>query len=395
MAWWETDRVTRRKQLVMEWLSGDFTVTELAARHDISRDKAYKWFRRYKEQGPEGLEDRSHRPHSCPHATPDYVIQAAVRMRKSRRRPVSAEIVHTRLLTEHPDWPVPTARTLHNHFVRLGLVHKKRRSPKTQHPGPPSTPFDAPNSVWSADFKGDFKTRDGRRCYPLTIQDGFSRYLLACQGLDGTRFLDTKRVFTRVFREHGLPQRIRTDNGVPFSSALSLARLSQLSVWWVRLGVLPDLIEPASPHQNGRHERMHRTLKAETAIPPAGNRSAQQRRFNEFRHYFNHTRPHQALNMQPPASLYQPSVRPFPNNIPPLEYPAHFELRKVSTNGGIRWKSDWINVSQLLGGLYIGLEQISDLAWAVFFGPLSLGWLHIEKGTIIDHDGTQSRNPRL
>ena len=394
MAWWETDRVTERKRLIMEWLSGDFTVTELSHRHDISRDKAHKWIRRYRLFGPDGLEDRSHRPHSCPQATPDYVFDEAVRIRSSRRVPVGAGKVRARLFTEHPDWPVPSERTLHNHFKREGLVAKRRRSRRQPHPGRPTAPFDAPNSIWSVDFKGQFKTRDGIYCYPLTVQDGFSRYLLACQGLDGTRFLDTKRVFTRVFREFGLPHRIRSDNGVPFASS-ALGRLSRLSIWWIKLGILPDLIEPASPQQNGRHERMHRTLKAETAIPPAGNRAAQQRRFNEFRTYFNDVRPHEALGQRPPASAYQPSTRPFPTKLPPLDYPAHFEVRKVSYNGGIRWHSAWINVSHLLGGEWIGLDEIADGIWAVYFGPVSIGWLHIDKGAIIDLDGSSSRNPRL
>ncbi len=394
MAWWETDRVTERKRLIMEWQSGDFTVTELSHRHDISRDKAYKWIRRYRLLGPDGLQDRSHRPHSCPHATPDYVLDEAVRIRTSRRVPIGAGKVRARLLREQPDWPIPSERTLHNHFRAQGLVVKRRRSRRQPHPGRPTAPFDAPNSIWSVDFKGQFKTRDGVYCYPLTVQDGFSRYLLACQGLEGTRFLDTKRVFTRLFHEFGLPFRIRSDNGVPFASS-ALGRLSRLSIWWIKLGVLPDLIEPASPQQNGRHERMHRTLKAETTIPPAGNRAAQQRRFNEFLAYFNDVRPHEALGQQPPASQYQPSARPFPSKLLTPHYPAHFEVRKVSSNGGIRWHSAWINVSHLLGGEWIGLEEIADGVWAVFFGPVSLGWLHIDKGAIIDSDGSSSRNPKL
>jgi hypothetical protein len=253
--------------------------------------------------------------------------------------------------------------------------------------------FDAPNSVWSADFKGQFKTRDGIYCYPLTVQDGFSRYLLGCQGLLGTRFVDTKRVFSRLFHEYGLPMRIRTDNGVPFAS-MALGRLSQLSVWWIKLGILPDLIEPASPQQNGRHERMHKTLKEDTTIPPAGNRSAQQRRFNEFRIYYNQVRSHESLDDKTPASVYEASPRPMPSRLSSPEYPAHFEVRKVSTNGGIRWHSAWVNVSHLLGGEYIGLEEIAAGVWAVHFGPVSLGWLHIDKGAILDHDGSSSRNPR-
>ncbi len=394
MPWLETEPVKERKKLLVEWLSGDFTVTELSERHGVSRKTAYKWIGRYEVEGPDGLVDRSRRPHHCPQATRPEVLAEACRLRMSRRTRVGAKKVRTRLLETYPQEFVPSERTLHKHFRAQGLVKPRRRSRRQPHPGRPTAPFDAPNSIWSADFKGQFKTRDGRYCYPLTVQDGFSRYLLGCQGLDGTRFVDTKRVFTRLFREYGLPERIRTDNGTPFAS-MALGRLSRLSVWWIELGILPDLIEPASPQQNGRHERMHRTLKAETTIPPAGNRTAQQRRFNEFRFYFNEVRPHEALDQNTPASVYRPSPRPFPSKISPPTYPAHFEVRKVSSNGGIRWNASWINVSHLLGGKHVGLEEVAPGVWAVYFGPLSLGWLHIEKGAIIDHDGSCSRNPKL
>lgn len=198
---------------------------------------------------------------------------------------------------------------------------------------------------------------------------------------------------SHLFREFGLPDRIRTDNGVPYAS-MALGRLSRLSIWWIKLGILPDLIEPASPHQNGRHERMHRDLKAETAIPPAGNHSAQQRRFNAFRIGFNEVRPHEALGQKPPASIYEPSTRPFPTKLTQPKYPPHFEVRKVSTNGGIRWHSAWVNVSHLLGGGYIGLEEVADDIWTVYFGPIFLGWLHVRKGAILDSDGSSSRNPK-
>lgn len=181
---------------------------------------------------------------------------------------------------------------------------------------------------------------------------------------------------------------------MPFVS-IALGRLSRLSIWWIELGILPDLIEPASPHQNGRHERMHRDLKAETTIPPAGDRTAQQRRFNKFRRYYNEVRPHEALGQKPPGSVYPPSPRRLPRRIVPPTYPAHYELRKVSTNGGIRWDTNWMNVSHLLGGKYIGLEEISPDIWTVYFGPVRLGWLHTKRSAILDHDGTSSRNPKL
>jgi len=365
----------------------------LCLRHGISRKTGYKWLQRYEAEGPDGLTDRSHRPRAHPFSTELHVLEAAFELRRRRRR-WGADKIRARLLTLHADWRVPSARVLHKYFLREGLVKKPRRSRRRPHPGRPTAPFVAPNSIWSADFKGQFKTLDGRYCYPLTVQDGFSRYLLACQGLEGTTYAGSRRVFTRLFREFGLPNRVRTDNGTPFAS-MALGRLSRLSVWWIRLGIIPDLIEPASPQQNGRHERMHKDLKADTTIPPAGNRAAQQRRFNSFRTDFNEIRPHEAHDQRPPASVYEPSTRPMPNKVPPLEYPAHFEVRKVSSNGGVRWHSAWVNVSHLLGGELIGLEEIADGVWTVYFGPVTLGWLHIDKGAILDHNGSSSRNPIL
>jgi putative transposase len=392
MPWLETDPMTERKRFILEAEGGLFSFAELCRRHGISRKTGYKWLERYELDGPDGLADRSHRPHSCPHATDLQVLEAAFKLR--RRRPSwGAGKILGRLGTLHPEWSLPAPQTLHKYLVREGLVKKRRRSRKRPHPGRPTAPFDAPNAIWSADFKGQFKTLDGIYNYPLTVQDGCSRYLLGCQGLSGTTYAGSRAVFTRLFQEFGLPDRMRTDNGTPFAS-MALGRLSRLSIWWIKLGILPDLIEPASPHQNGRHERMHRDLKAETTIPPAGNRSAQQRRFNAFRHDFNHVRPHEALGQKTPASVYVPSTRPFSSKLETPEYPVHFEVRKVSTNGGIRWSSAWVNVSHLLGGEFIGLEEVHNDVWAVHFGPVTLGWLHVLKGVILDHDGTSSRNPR-
>lgn len=347
MPWLETDPMTERKRFILEAEGGLFSFAELCRRHGISSKTGYKWLKRYELEGPDGLADRSHRPHFCPHATDFQVVEAAFKLRKQRPRWGAGKILG-HLATLHPEWSLPAPQTLHKHFVREGFVKKRRRSRRQPHPGRPTAPFDAPNAIWSADFKGQFKTLDGIYNYPLTVQDGFSRYLLGCRGLSGTTYAGSRVVFTRLFQEYGLPDRMRTDNGTPFAS-MALCRLSRLSIWWIKLGILPDLIEPASPHQNGRHERMHRDLKAETTIPPAGNRAAQRRRFNAFREDFNHVRPHEALGQKTPASVYEPSSRPFPSKLQAPEYPAHFEVRKVSTNGGIRWSSAWVNVSHLLG----------------------------------------------
>jgi transposase InsO family protein len=213
-------------------------------------------------------------------------------------------LVHKR----HRNWDLPHRSTVCDILSRHGMVPKKRSRRRIGHPGKPTSSILAPNDLWCADFKGQFKTGNGRYCYPLTVTDGFSRYLLGCQGLNSTSVEESKPVFTQLFREYGLPKRIRTDNGVPFATN-TLARLSKLSAWWVRLGVLPELIEPGKPQQNGRHERMHRTLKAEATRPAAASLPAQQRKFNTFREEFNHVRPHEALDQQTPASFYRSSNR--------------------------------------------------------------------------------------
>jgi hypothetical protein len=248
----------------------------------------------------------------------------------------------------------------------------------------------APNGIWTADFKGQFKTGDGIYCYPLTVQDGFSRYLLACRGLTGTTYAESRPVFERLFREYGLPEMLRTDNGVPFATG-ALGRLSQLSVWWVRLGIYPELIQPGQPQQNGRHERMHRTLKRATARPAAATRRQQQRCFDVFRREYNELRPHEALADETPASVYRPSPRPYPTRLPPLEYPAHFEVRRVSRNGGVRWHKRWVNVSHVLGGEYVGFTEVDDREWDLYFGPLRLGRFHERTLTVEDALGRLAR----
>src|SRR2546428_1932175 len=254
------------------------------------------------------------------------------------------------------------------------MVPLKRHRRRLGHPGKPTSQILAPHEVWSADYKGQFRTGDGRYCYPLTVADGFSRYLLGCQALPSTAVDEAKPIFTRLLQEYGLPTRMRSDSGVPFATT-TLARLSKLSAWGVRLGILPELIEPGRPDQNGRHERMHRTLKAETTRPAAGSLAAQQRRFNVFREEFNHQRPHEALDQETPATCYSASPRPMPDRLPPLEYPDRFEVRYVSANGGMRWNSRWVNVSTVCIGETVGLRGIAHRIWNADFAPLKLGRL--------------------
>jgi transposase InsO family protein len=364
----------QRTLFISDFLREILSVTELCQLYGISRKTAYKWIDRYLRAGPAGLEERSRRPLLSPNITaPDIV--AAILEARHRHSSWGGKKLLTIVQKRNPRWDLPCRSTVCDILSRNGMVPKSRQRRRIGHPGKSTSSILAPNDVWSADFKGQFKTGDGIYCYPLTVTDGFSRYLLGCQSLYSTAISGAKSVFTRLFQEYGLPTRIRTDNGVPFATN-TLARLSSLSAWWIRLGVLPELIEPGKPQQNGRHERMHRTLKAETTLPPAGSLAAQQRRFNRFREEFNNERPHEALDQQTPASQYTASARPFPHKIPPLVYPDRFELRYVSSNGGIRWKWEWVNVSIVCAGEYVGLEEIDDGIWNVYFGPLKIGRFH-------------------
>jgi putative transposase len=391
MPWRETHPMDQRQQFVREALRRHEDMTVLCTRYGISRKTGYKWLARYDDSGRPGLEELSRRPHRSPAAT-EAAVLAAVLLVRERHPTWGGKKLEAALARRWPELPRCAPSTIQALLKRHGYVTSPRRRRALAHPGRPMSPMTEPNAVWTADFKGQFPTRDGRLCYPLTIADGASRYLLACRALRSVKTSETQPFFERAFREFGLPERIRTDNGVPFAT-IALGRLSPLSVWWLRLGIRPELIQPGHPEQNGRHERMHRTLKAETQRPPAGNRGAQQRAFDRFRRTFNEERPHEALGQRPPATLYNASPRPFPDRLPPLEYPAHWQVRRVSRNGGIRWHNHWVNVSHVLAEEYIAFEETGDGLWAVHFGPLVLGYFHEPLLRIEDANGRLVRNP--
>jgi putative transposase len=392
MPWRVTSPMYQRQRFVLDAEHTDYAFAELCRRYGISRKTGYKWLDRYARLGPDSLADRSHRPQQCPHATAPAVIREILQLRRAWRW--GARKLHELLAEAHPAEAVPAIPTIHRILARHGRVRRRRRSQVRAHPGRPQTPITGPNVVWSVDFKGQFKLGNGRYCYPLTVQDAYSRYLLACDGLEGPLLQPTQQVFRRLFRAYGLPERIRSDNGQPFASC-ALGRLSQLSVWWLRLGIRPELIEPASPHQNGRHERMHKDLKADTTRPAAPSLGAQQRRFDTFRRTFNEVRPHEALHQRRPAALYTPSDRLYVPRLQPITYPEHFEIRRVSTNGGIRWHKRWVNVSHILATLPVGLEPLASGTWNVFFGPVHLGWLDERDYRIHDHRGRTQREHHL
>jgi putative transposase len=382
MPWKEVSPMNEKVRFIADFSKKRFSFSELCDHYDISRKTGYKWIERYEEDGPGALEDKPRIPHHFPNETDPRIVDALLDLRRKHTYWGAKKILKI-VGGRHPNWDLPCRSTVCDIFNRNGLVPRTRRRRRIGHPGKPSNIVFAPNDLWCADFKGQFKTGDGIYCHPLTVTDYVSRYLIGCQGLHSTAVSSAKAVFTRLFEEYGLPNRIRTDNGVPFATN-TLARLSSLSAWWVRLRILPEFIEPGKPQQNGRHERMHETLKEETARPSAGSMSAQQRRFNHFREEFNTLRPHEALDQETPASVYTPSPRPMPSKILPFEYPNRFEVRYVNASGGMRWRSNWVQVSTVCSGENIGLEEIDDGIWEVYYGPLKIGRFHERLGRIED-----------
>lgn len=382
MPWKEGTVEDARTKFVVEAERSFFSFSELCRRHGISRKTGYKWWRRYQAGGFDALSDHSHRPKECPHRTPDWMEESALELKK--RHGWGAKKIK-RLLEEKHGW-APARSTLDRMFERHGLVEPSSKRRRREHPGEPPFEADRPNAVWTADFKGEFRTGDGKMCYPLTIQDGYSRFLLEIRALPTFSFERTMPSFRRLFRKRGIPDRIRTDNGAPFAST-ALGRVSQLSVWFVQLGIRPETIEPGEPGQNGRHERMHRTLKAATARPPSSNLKAQQARFNRFRETFNEIRPHEALGQDTPASWWRPPERRMPRRLKDPEYPGHFEVRKVAGHGCIKWHNETVFVSKTLSHQRVGFEEIDHGLWAVHFGPTILGWFDEDDYRIMDVKG--------
>ncbi len=372
MPWLETAPMQQREQFISDHSRRLFTMQELCDRYNISRKTGYKWLTRFHEYGRGGLSDRSHAPHRCPHKISNEM--AALLCRTRRAHPSwGPEKILDHLKPKHREireWPAFS--TISDLFVRRGLIKKRRRRRKVLHPGSIPIRTNGPNDLWTADFKGQFRTADGIYCYPLTIADQHTRFLLACHGLPSVHTVGARKVFERVFREFGLPAAIRTDNGVPFATS-ALHGLSQLNVWWMRLGIQHQRIRPASPQENGAHERMHKTLKAEAIRPPRRNARVQQLEFNRFRAEFNYVRPHKALRGAPPATHYRTSRRPFPDRLPPLEYPGHFIVKRVTNAGTFRLKHKLLFLAHPLRQLHIGLEETEDGIWSIYFGTVLLG----------------------
>ncbi len=372
MPWIERKPMDEKLLLIADYLRQSSDFTTLCRRYGVSRKTGYKWVARYRDQGLPGLDEASRRPKVNPTQLPWVVRQAIVELRGRGTIELGPKKIQALLLQRFPDQPVPCRTTIYNVLKQAGLVTPRSRRRRVSRAPGSLRPADTPNVLWSADFKGQFLMGNGQWCYPLTVMDHASRYLLGCQALPGVRQADSKAVFERLFREFGLPDRLRTDNGAPFAS-LGVAGLSRFSIWWIRLGIQPERITPGRPQQNGRHERMHRTLKRTVIQPPAGNAKAQQGRFDQFCGEYNTQRPHEALGQRPPAAVYAPSLRPFPQQLPEMHYPSTLHRHRVSSSGLIYWRGLRIYIGAVLGGQHIGLEAMTDGVWNAYFGTVHLG----------------------
>lgn len=374
MPWKEWNIVEERLRFIARLLDGE-KMAPLCREFGISRKTGYKIYNRYKGCGLEGLNDRSRRPYRHANQLPMQIEKLIVKLKKEFPN-WGAPKIRERLRRLHPDIQCPAISTVHAALDRNDLVkRRKRRRNKAQ--GTALSRPRRPNELWCADYKGEFMLTDRRYCYPLTITDFSSRYLIACDALSTTKETYAFTVFERAFKDFGMPKAIRTDNGVPFASPNALFNLSKLSVWWLRLGIAIERIKPGNPQQNGRHERMHLTLKLEATKPASDNFLQQQARFDDFIDCYNNVRPHQALNMQYPAECYKQSPRPY-QGLGELEYPFHDKTITVTSCGRICYNGQKVNLSTVFAGQKVGIKEVADRIWLVSFMHYDLGYFDHE-----------------
>ncbi|HVM58786.1 MAG TPA: IS481 family transposase [Candidatus Paceibacterota bacterium] len=374
MPWKETCPVDERVRFVAEWMKGERTMVELARAFNVSRKTAYKWLERYDGSGPKGLVDASRRPTTSPFATSPAVVEVIIAVKKARPS-WGPRKIRDWLRKNRKDVITPAASTIGGILGRRGLVTRRarRRYPNGHPRAQPFGDAVAPNDLWCADFKGHFRV--GRfTCYPLTIGDAVSRFLLRAEGLTKPRTAPVKKIFQSAFRQYGLPTAIRTDNGPPFASR-GPGGMTKLSAWWVTLGIRVERIKPGNPQENGRLERLHRTLKLETASPPRSDLVAQQESFDEFRRVYNEERPHEALGGSTPSEVFEASARSYDPEMDfrDIEYPEGVEVRRVGKNGRAEFEGRQIFVGRALAHQLIGLKHLRAGIWSLEFGPIQLG----------------------
>jgi len=371
MPWGEVSMLDAKLELIVAWQAAEVSKAELCRQHGISRKTAYKLIGRYQAEGCEGLKERSRAPHDHANAVAELIAEAVLEVR--RRHPSwGPKKIHAFLAAREPavSWPVES--TMGVLLDRAGLVVRRKLRRHVPPGASPLSPCEAANDVWGVDFKGWFRTGDGERCDPFSLSDLHCRYVLRLQALDRPDTAHVWPVFDASFREFGLPGVVRSDNGPPFAG-VGMGGLSRLAVNLIKAGVVPERIAPGKPQQNGRHERLHRTVKEDTASPPAANRRAQQRRFDTFRRVFNEERPHEALGQVTPASVYQPPARVWSGRLRSPEYADDTIVRQVRGTGEIKWRGALIFLTQTLSSEPVGISEIDDGRWAVCYGPIELG----------------------
>jgi transposase InsO family protein len=358
----------------MDVLEGRYNVTEAAERRGVSRKTVYKYLDRYLDKGAIGLDDLSRKPHHCPHATPQEVRELLI-AEKKRHPSWGPKKLIDQLRRRYPSLAVPAPSTAGAILKSEGLVQSRRRPRAPLTPAVwqrERTPADRSNRVWTIDFKGEFRLGNGQLCYPLTLVDLYSRDPRLIHGLPSTRGEPVRAKLTEVFERDGLPDVIRSDRGTPFAGR-GIGGLSRLAVWWIKLGIHLERNDCGHPEQNGAHERMHRTLKAEATRPPQFDLPRQQQVFDVFLSEYSRERPHEGIGMRRPADLYIPSERRLPRVLPEIIYPGHYEVRSVHNGGTIKWKGRELFVSEALHRERVGIEEVSDGLWSVYFGPILLG----------------------
>ena len=387
MPWRERSTMDEKASFILEWESGEHTFTALCKSYGVSRALGYRLVLRYLLRGVAGLREQSRAPRRVWNRTAPEVERAIVGLRHKWKRIGPLKIYQ--LLSEryHGRRTVPSVSTIALVLKRHGLVKKRRRVRRIRETHP-IFEAKAANEIWSVDFKGEFRMGNMRYCYPLTVMDAYSRYVLAVVGMHRPTYEGTKAVFEALFKKYGLPKQIHSDNGEPFASAVSLSRLTRLAVWFMDLGIQPVYSDPAHPEQNGSHERMHEELKAEATKPPAYSLGQQQHKFDAFRYFYNQQRPHQALGQRRPKEFYHRSSRSLPRTMRPWKYPQGISTKYVCRNGAIRWgASKWVVVSTTLIEKYVGLEEIVKGKWRVYYRDTLLGYLDERELRIQDQLG--------
>jgi transposase InsO family protein len=381
MPWQEVSKVEERLRFVARLLDGE-GMSAVCREFGISRKTGYKIWNRYQRDGMEALCDRSRRPVRYANQLPEQIERLIIATRKDKPHWGARKIREVLVRKLAGDVRIPAQSTVHAVLDRHGLVKRARKRRRANKAGGTrlSVGLD-PNDLWSADFKGEFKLGNRHYCYPLTVSDYASRFLLSCEAFDSTKEKPVIEAFLALFRERGLPSAIRTDNGLPFASPNGLYNLSKLSVWWLRLGIGIERIKPGHPQQNGRHERMHLTLKKEATRPPGMNSLQQQAKFDAFVKEFNEERPHEALAMKTPAEVYRPSPRPY-QGLPDLDYPFHDRDAMVTACGRICMHRKKINVSTVLAGQKLGIKEVEDGIWLISFMHYDLGYIDLEQRTL-------------